>query len=101
MRVVLAVDHAVVRRGLRSLLETEPGGVVGGRPRRLAAPASEAVFDNGQHLLLGAYQSCLQLMRQVGANPDALLWRVPQRLEMAGEFCLAPASLPAPRGPPP
>ena len=35
----------------------------------LAAPASEAVFDNGQHLLLGAYQSCLQLMRQVGANP--------------------------------
>jgi len=28
MRVVLADDHAVVRRGLRSLLETEPGVVV-------------------------------------------------------------------------
>ena len=74
----------------------EAGRVVGGRARRLAAPASEAVFDNGQHLLLGAYQSCLQLMRQVGANPDVLLWRVPQRLEMAGEFCLTLPSLPAP-----
>ena len=74
----------------------EAGRVAGGRARRLAAPASEGVFDNGQHLLLGAYQHCLQLMRQVGANPDTLLWRVPQRLEMADEFCLTLPRLPAP-----
>ena len=30
MRVLLADDHAIVRRGLRSLLETEPGVIVVG-----------------------------------------------------------------------
>ena len=50
----------------------EAGRVLGGRARRLAR-APDGVFDNGQHLLLGAYSECLRLMRRVGAAPEALL----------------------------
>ena len=73
----------------------EAGLVLGGRARRLAR-APDGVFDNGQHLLLGAYSECLRLMRRVGAAPEALLWRTPQRLDMAGEHSFAMPPWPAP-----
>ena len=34
-------------------------------------------FDNGQHILIGAYHDTLALMRAVGADPQALLLRQP------------------------
>lgn len=40
--------------------------------------------DNGQHILIGAYTATLALMRQVGADPDRLLWRGPLALVDAG-----------------
>ena len=73
----------------------EAGRVLGGRARRLAR-APDGVFDNGQHLLLGAYSECLRLMRRVGAAPEALLWRTPQRLDIAGEHSFAMPPWPAP-----
>lgn len=51
---------------------------LGGRARRVEQP--EGPLDNGQHILIGAYTQTLALMRQVGADPQALLWRGPLAL---------------------
>jgi squalene-associated FAD-dependent desaturase len=46
----------------------------GGRARALeGAPG----FDNGQHILIGAYTATLQLMQRVGIDPNAILVRAP------------------------
>ena len=55
----------------------------GGRARALPDTASGAAFDNGQHILIGAYQATLALMRTVGVDPDAVLWRTPLDLRDA------------------
>ena len=48
---------------------------LGGRARRV-----DEALDNGQHILIGAYSDTLALMRQVGADPEALLRRLPLAL---------------------
>ena len=53
-------------------------------------------LDNGQHILVGAYTTLLGLMRQVGADPDALLLRLPLELRYAEGFHLRAPALPAP-----
>ena len=55
----------------------------GGRARRVEYRG--ALLDNGQHLLLGAYRSTLDLMRKVGV-PDAALVRKPLTLVFPGRF---------------
>jgi len=50
----------------------------GGRARRVEAGGQ--VYDNGQHILIGAYEATLALMRRVGADPAALLQRLPLTL---------------------
>ena len=47
----------------------------GGRARQLDTPAG--AFDNGQHILIGAYHATLDLMRDVGADANRLLLRRP------------------------
>lgn len=69
----------------------ESGPVPGGRARRINAQGQE--IDNGQHILVGAYTSLLQLMNKVGAPADAFL-RLPLELRYAKDF-----SLRAPRWP--
>ena len=50
----------------------------GGRARSVAWPdVPGGALDNGQHILIGAYTECLALMRTVGADPAALLHRLP------------------------
>lgn len=56
-----------------TLLEMAPHW--GGRARRVDAEG--LALDNGQHILIGAYAETLALMRQVGADPNALLERRP------------------------
>jgi len=51
---------------------------LGGRARTIQLQSNEV--DNGQHILLGAYQSTLSIMLKVGLNPDQLLYR--QRLDL-------------------
>jgi squalene-associated FAD-dependent desaturase len=51
----------------------------GGRARSVAL-ADGAVFDNGQHILIGAYRRTLGLMRDVGIDPAAVLERRPLAL---------------------
>lgn len=62
----------------------EAARTLGGRARALAAtlPDGRAVtLDNGQHILIGAYTECLRLMREVGVDPVAALWRGPLTLQ--------------------
>ncbi|HET9821996.1 MAG TPA: hydroxysqualene dehydroxylase HpnE [Burkholderiaceae bacterium] len=51
----------------------------GGRART-ATHGDHAALDNGQHILIGAYRDTLQLMREVGIEPDAVLLRRPLSL---------------------
>ena len=65
----------------------------GGRARQVHAAGGE--FDNGQHILIGAYAQTLALMRQVGADPQALLLRRPLALRYPDGTGLAlPAGAP-------
>jgi squalene-associated FAD-dependent desaturase len=57
---------------------------LGGRARALASTlpdGREVTLDNGQHILIGAYTDCLQLMREVGVDPAAALERRPLTLQ--------------------
>ena len=65
----------------------------GGRARRVEYRG--ALLDNGQHLLLGAYEATLDLMRRVGV-PDAAVVRTPLTLVIPGEFEMRAPRLPMP-----
>lgn len=53
---------------------TTPGGRA--RALNLTLPGGEQVrADNGQHILIGAYQACLGLMETVGVDVPSALWR--------------------------
>ncbi len=78
-----AVD--CVRRGLQpTVFEAAPQ--VGGRARTVYMDGLP--LDNGQHILIGAYSETLALMRAVGADPDALLQRLPLALQFDDGFSL-------------
>ncbi len=64
----------------------------GGRARSVAG---EPPYDNGQHILIGAYRDSLALMRRLGVDPDAVLTRLPLALPYPGE-----PGLRLPPGPP-
>jgi squalene-associated FAD-dependent desaturase len=65
----------------------------GGRARRVEYRG--ALLDNGQHLLLGAYEATLELMRRVGV-PDSAVLRTPLTLVFPGEFEMRAPRLPLP-----
>jgi len=71
----------------------------GGRARSLdiTLPDGRAVtVDNGQHILIGAYTETLQLMRQVGVQPQAALLRRPLTLQFPDGAGLRLPDLPVP-----
>jgi len=51
----------------------------GGRARTVLV--DDIALDNGQHILIGAYQATLALMREVGADATLLLRRMPLALQ--------------------
>lgn len=53
-------------------------------------------IDNGQHLLVGAYSACLDVIRAVGGDPARLFLRRPLTVLVPGRFQLALPKLPAP-----
>jgi squalene-associated FAD-dependent desaturase len=65
---------------------------VGGRARALSDPQ----FDNGQHILIGAYTETLKLMRTVGVDADKALLRLPLTLLFPDGNGLQLPHLPAP-----
>ncbi len=73
----------------------EAGRALGGRAR--AARLDGHALDNGQHLLLGAYASCLALISRCRPEaPDGGLWRRPLRIDAPPALHLACPALPAP-----
>jgi hydroxysqualene dehydroxylase len=71
----------------------------GGRARALALQGPQGLtwtVDNGQHILIGAYQSCLQMLQRVGVNPDTALLRLPLDLRYADGTGLRLPALPPP-----
>ena len=70
----------------------------GGRAR--AVSFNDLEVDNGQHLLIGAYTECLNLMKTVGIDTKTALKRLPLRLTVidksTSKLVLQAPSLPAP-----
>lgn len=56
------------------------GRARGGLAVQMPESNETTVLDNGQHILLGAYTDCLQLMRTVGVAPEQVLLRLPLTL---------------------
>jgi len=67
----------------------------GGRARSVAGQDPAWPFDNGQHILIGAYRDSLALMRRLGVAPEQVLQRLPLALPYPGE-----TGLRLPPGPP-
>lgn len=72
----------------------EAAKTVGGRARGIDKDGRN--FDNGQHLLLGAYQRSISMIMSLHADLDAVLLRLPLALHTAPAIT-APLSLRAPR----
>lgn len=88
-----AAVQAVQRGAAVTLFEMAPQP--GGRARQVETAAG--TFDNGQHILIGAYSATLALMRQVGADPQVLLQRRPLALAYPdGRGLVLPAGSPLP-----
>ena len=88
------LSAAVHLSGKAQLSVFEAGREPGGRARRVALDGQ--MLDNGQHILIGAYRSCLALMRQVGVDPDQALQRLPLTWHIEGGIHLRCPALPAP-----
>jgi squalene-associated FAD-dependent desaturase len=89
----LAAAVALAEQGVRVTL-FEASRNLGGRARRVSIDGVD--LDNGQHVLIGAYRETLRLVRQVGADPDKLLLRLPLELRYADGFHLRAPRLPYP-----
>lgn len=75
----------------------EAGHTPGGRAQRVVNEGFQAPLDNGQHLLLGAYDSTLALMTRLSRDPERLFLRQPLTLaRIDGGFALRAPRLPAP-----
>ena len=73
----LAAAVEATRRGHQVTLY-EMAAQLGGRAREV--DFGDAVLDNGQHILIGAYSQTLALMRLVGVDIDQALLRTPLRV---------------------
>lgn len=73
----------------------EASRTLGGRARGVELDGR--ALDNGQHILLGAYAHCLDLIRRLAPNAtDTGLWHLPLAIEIPPAFRLACPKLPAP-----
>ena len=73
----------------------ESSRTLGGRARTVELEGQ--TLDNGQHILLGAYEQTLRLIERL--HPDAAqssLWRLPLTFDQPPDFSLACPHLPAP-----
>jgi squalene-associated FAD-dependent desaturase len=71
----------------------ERSRTLGGRAR--AVRRDGLTFDNGQHLLIGAYTELTRLLRLTGVSPRQIT-HLPLTLHIPGQFHLRAAALPAP-----
>ena len=80
------------------VLLLESARQLGGRARSIRV--GDTIVDNGQHLMIGAYQSLLTLMQKIGVAPDDAFERLPLVLQLYRgnkiSLRLKAARLPAP-----
>ena len=77
----------------------ESSRALGGRARSLPMTlpdGSQVMLDNGQHIMIGAYTATLQLMREIGIDPTAVLLRLPLTLRFPDGVGIALPELPTP-----
>ncbi|HEY9099116.1 MAG TPA: hydroxysqualene dehydroxylase HpnE [Thiobacillus sp.] len=73
----------------------EASRTLGGRARAVEIEGQS--LDNGQHILLGAYEQTLKLIHRLHrGKTDTGLWRLPLTLRQPPDFSLACPRLPAP-----
>jgi len=98
----LAAAVKLTQQGQKVML-LESAKQAGGRARAVSFNNKEV--DNGQHLLIGAYTECLDLMKTVGINIETSLKRLPLLLTVinprgvnkkATQLILKAPALPAP-----
>ena len=80
--------------GKAELTLFEAGREPGGRARRLNS--GDSLLDNGQHILIGAYRDCLQLMRRVGVDDAKAMLRLPLVWQRQGGMRMQCPRWPAP-----
>jgi hydroxysqualene dehydroxylase len=85
----MATAVTLAERGVRVTV-FESINVPGGRARRIESHG--IALDNGQHILIGAYETLYRLMRTVGVSSDALL-RTPLDVRYANGFRLQRGAL--------
>ena len=73
----LSAAVTLVDRGVKASVY-EMAARPGGRARRVSAGGQ--AFDNGQHILIGAYTQTLGMMRRIGVAPEQHLLRLPLTL---------------------
>lgn len=79
----LSAATALAERGLRvTLFESSP--YLGGRARTVET--KQHSLDNGQHILLGAYQQTLTLIRKAGVRIDQSFLRLPLHINMQSNY---------------
>src|SRR5574341_387472 len=89
----MAAAVALAERGT-PVTVFEAARMLGGRARRV--DHRDLALDNGLHILAGAYDETLRLMRLVGADPERFLLRLPLTWRIHDRFSLKAAGLPAP-----
>lgn len=89
----MAAAVALAERGT-PVTVFEAARTLGGRARRV--DHRDLALDNGLHILAGAYDETLRLMRLVGADPERFLLRLPLTWRIHDRFSLKAAGLPAP-----
>jgi squalene-associated FAD-dependent desaturase len=79
----LTAATKLAEKGIKTTL-LEAGSQLGGRARGVSVEFNDRVvqLDNGQHILLGAYQETLKLLKQVGINENDAFFRQPLALEL-------------------
>ena len=91
----LAAAVAACQRGWQVSV-FEAAHQAGGRAKRIRSDDDTHPFDNGQHILIGAYRATLALMRTVGVDSDQALLRTPLDLRDAQGQGLKLPALPSP-----
>ncbi len=90
----LSAAATLVERGYAVTLY-EAGSQLGGRARTVAVETNGLLhlLDNGQHILLGAYQETLALLKKVGVSRKKAFLRVPLQINMQGNTAKSVFSL--------